>query len=354
MHSFFGLLPRRRRMANLALVLISILFAGCKKNEQTHCLQIFGVYPAWNTSDKEIESIAWDRFTHLAITFIIPNPDGSLNTNAVDRTIEKIVSNEKAKDKKIYVSIGGASGYGDAFQVITSDPSLQEKFVQEIVAYAKKHNLDGVDIDWEYWTKQDVKSEPGNDPIESRQLVGLLAELREELPVNVDLSVSVFPGYWKGEQYLVDIQGHVNYIILMAYDATGAWSSSSISHHADFSIFKNSSKFLLKRGFVKEKIILAVPMYGIEFMDGKNKSIKHHSFREVERIAADNNENIDRGKIGNIFYETPSLVKKKSQYILDGGFAGILFFELTQDSLASEKSLLSASNKIISPSFCKE
>lgn len=50
--------------------------------------------------------------------------------------------------------------------------------------------------------------------------------------------------------------------------------------------------------------------------------------------------------------QLPELVKKKSRYILDQQLAGIFMFELTQDTLDDQTSLLSASNQVISPEFC--
>jgi len=42
----------------------------------------------------------------------------------------------------------------------------------------------------------------------------------------------------------------------------------------------------------------------------------------------------------------------KSQYIIDQQLTGTFLFELTQDTLDNDTSLLSASNQIISPNFC--
>lgn len=336
-----------------AIALISLLFTSCTEIKQTGCMPIVVVYPTWSANQLPLESIPWHKFTHITLTFVLPNADGSLNTQDMDQIIDPLVKIAHEKNKKVFVSIGGALGYGDAFQKIAADKASLKLFTQHVNAYVTKHQLDGVDIDWEYWTKQAVHQQGGNDPVESRLLVDLLRDLRAELPQNITLTTDIFAGYWYGEQYLPEIQQHVDYLALMAYDFTGAWESSSITHHADYSTFKKSIDFFVDRGFKKEKLLVGFPTYGIEFIDGKNTQVnKNYSHQKIVEKIKHSNGDYNSGKIGNLFFETPELVKKKSKYILQQQLAGVFMFELTQDTPDNNTSLLSASNQIISPQFC--
>ena len=339
----------------LLVFLFSLIFlSGCENRHlvQRQCKPIVAVYPSWKQQQMPLADIPWNRFTHLALVFAIPQEDGSLLTSEVDSLIGPLSESAHEKGKKLFLSIGGATGYQDAFQQITQSPEKLQKFTRAVADYATKYQLDGIDIDWEYWTKQAVQEHGGNDPIESKLLVTLLAELRKQLPAKVALTTSVFAGYWSGEQYLSELQQYVDYVALMSYDFTGSWPSSPVKHHADFKTFKASIDFLLQRGFKREKILVGIPFYGKEFIDGKNQQVVDKSYRDLvpQLIAAKQSINI--GKLGHLYYETPKLVAQKSHYILDEEMAGVMFFELTQDQYESPESLSLASNRVISPDFC--
>jgi len=335
------------------ILLASLLISACIDIKQTRCLPIIAVYPTWSAQQLPLESIPWHKFTHITLTFVLPNPDGSLQTLEVDQLIAPLVKQAHEKNKKVIVSIGGAQGYGDAFQKIAADKKQLKTFSENVAAYVKTHQLDGIDIDWEYWTKQAVHQQGGNDPVESRLLVDLLASLRATLPKGVLLTTDIFAGHWYGEQYLPEIQHYVDYLALMAYDFTGAWESSPVGHHSDYSTFKKSIDFLAERGFNKEKLLVGFPTYGIEFVDGKNSQVnKDYTHRYIIEKIKQTNGNVNSGKMGNLYFETPELVRKKSQYILNQGLAGVFMFELTQDTSDNNTSLLSASNQVISPGFC--
>ena len=346
-------------MLKLIGLLICCCLLSCSKDQlqkdqqQTDCMPVIATYPTWNADKLPVEQIPWQKFNQLAIMFVLPNPDGSLQTTDVDKIIQPLVERAHQQNKKVLVSVGGALGYADAFQKIAADEKALKNFAVNLREYVDRHKIDGVDIDWEYWTKQAVHQQGGNDPVESKLLVKLLAAVRAELPDHIQLSTDIFAGYWYGEQYLPEIEKHVDYVVLMAYDFTGAWESSPVAHHADYDTFKKSIDFVLSRGFSKNKLIVGFPAYGIEFIEGENKQVnKDYSHQQILEKLKRNSVDINKGKLGNLYFETPDLVRKKSQYLINQQMAGIMMFELTQDSLDDSTSLLSASNQIIAPDFC--
>lgn len=343
-------------MKRILLILgLSLVLGSCSNVKQMRCMPVIAVYPTWSANQLTLENIPWHKFTHITLTFVLPNADGSLNTQDMDQIIDPIITIAHQKNKKVFVSIGGAIGYGGAFQKIAADQNILKVFTQNVKHYAVAHQIDGIDIDWEYWTKQAVHQQGGNDPVESQLLVDLLAALRAELPNNIQMTADIFAGYWYGEQYLPEIQRYLDYAVLMAYDFTGAWESSPVAHHADYGTFKKSIGFVVDRGFQKEKLLVGFPSYGIEFVDGKNKQVnKDYPHKLIVEKIKQQNDDLNSGRIGNLFFETPNLVKKKSQYILDQQLAGIFMFELTQDTLDNQTSLMSASNQVISPELCRE
>ncbi len=305
-------------------------------------MPIVAVCPSWKQQLLPPEQIPWHHITHVALVFALPTPEGELDTRALDGLLKPVAQAAHRQGKRVIVSIGGAQGYGDAFQRIAGSPEKLARFATAVRDYVSRHQLDGIDIDWEYWTRQAVHQQGGNDPVESRLLVTLLAELRKALPTDVQLSASVFAGHWVGEQYLADIQAHVDHVALMAFDFTGRWDSSPVGHHADFTTFKKSVQFLVDRGFMREKILAGLPFYGKQFVGGSNRVVKDIAYRD--RQAAP----------GDTFFETPELAARKAQYVLDEGLAGMFVFELSMDTAAdTPDSLLGAVNRYLSPARCK-
>ena len=102
----------------------------------------------------------------------------------------------------------------------------------------------------------------GNDADESQRLVYLLKKLRSELSESILLTADISPGPWVGPQYLPEIQEHVDYVNLMAFDFTGQWNSSKVSHHAEFGTFLRAVNQTVSRGFKPEKMLVGLPTYG--------------------------------------------------------------------------------------------
>ena len=159
-------------------------------------------------------------------------PDGRLNTDLVDVFINDLVSVAHKNNRKVVLSVGGAGQASKAFLKIASNPEIRLNFIDNLLMYVKKHQIDGIDIDWEYWTYQSELDQGGNDPIESQYLVDLLSNLRSRSVGDLMLSVDIAPGPWLGLQYRVQLQDYEDYVNLMAFDFTGGWAASSPSPRA--------------------------------------------------------------------------------------------------------------------------
>lgn len=318
----------------------------------TACRPVVAVYPSWKAQALPLAAIPWERFTHLALVFALPTAEGGLRTQELDELLPGLRAETRKHGRKLWVSIGGANGVGDAFQALGRDAGKRQKFVEQVRRFVDTQQLDGVDIDWEHWTRQHQLGQGGNDPVESAMLVQLLAELRAALPASVDLSASVVAGPWIGPQYLSELQKHVSYVALMSYDFTGAWSGSAVGHHADLETFKAATQDLLKRGFQREKILLGLPFYGKEFIQGRTQEVRDQPYRDIlSRMGADLAP-LAKGQLGHTYFETPALVKAKAEFARDQGFAGLMMFELSMDALQSPHSLSLASMRVISPTAC--
>lgn len=299
-----------------------------------------------------MQEIPWERFTHLVIFAAYPDEQANLVSDEVDRFIVPLSKLAREKGKAILLSIGGAGDASKAFRIIAGDKKLRAKFVASVADYVTRYQLDGVDIDWEYWTYQNEKGVAGNDPVESKNLVALLADIRDKLSPDKLLTADVITGPWLGGQYLPEIQRHVNYVNLMAFDFTGEWQDSSVGHHADFSAFKKALANVLAQGFDVENVLVGLPSYGKEFLNGASAKVNNISYVDmVERLGGDMNL-LEQGQFGNIYFETRGNVRRKVNYLIQLGFSGVTFFELTADHQDRRYSLLESASKLLNPHAC--
>jgi chitinase len=101
------------------------------------------------------------------------------------------VTGLKAKGVKVTLALGGwnESG-GNKYSVLVNDPLKRATFIQSTLAYLKKHNFDGLDLDWEYpvcW-QGNCNAGPASD---KAAFATFVKELRAALPKGAILSAAV-------------------------------------------------------------------------------------------------------------------------------------------------------------------
>ncbi|MFT5755692.1 MAG: chitinase [Alteromonadaceae bacterium] len=344
------------------LLFFMLILLGCSENTSTSadivkgeltCKPIIVVYPIWKHSTEELANLPWNEFTHIVIAAIYPKDNGDILSEQADQFIDALVTLAHSKNKKVIISVGGAGNASKGFIALSKTQQGINDFTDNLLAYVKQHNLDGIDIDWEFWSYQHIHAKGGNDPIESQQLVNLLKTIRKNISDDTLLTTDISPGYWLGEQYLAELQDYSDYINLMAFDFTGAWSESPIGYHSDYETFVKSIELVLAKGFKKNKLLVGLPAYGIEFEDGKNLAIKHHAYRDIVTLLDNNAGELEKEKFKNIYFETPKSMLKKTQYVQDNSLAGVFLFEVTSDHKSEQHSLLTAINSVIRPKRCQ-
>ncbi len=338
------------------IVLISLILCGCFEKQgninntfssSVACKPIVAVYPVWKHSHSELKLVPWHDFSHIAISSIYPMANGEINSEQADLFIDSLVSLAHAKEKKVIISVGGAGQASKGFVELTKDENTVKKFISNLLSYVDKHDIDGIDIDWEYWTYQSVQGKGGNDPLESQQLLGLVKQIKTNSSPNTLLTVDIMAGYWLGEQYSPELLKYADYVNLMAFDFTGAWPSSKIAYHSDYDTFKKSIDFVLDRGFDNNKILVGIPSYGIEFENGKNASINHHSYRSIVNKLEGDPVKLAKQKLNNTYFETQTSMTEKYKYVRDKALGGVFMFEVTSDHINPNHSLLKPAHLII-------
>jgi chitinase len=101
-----------------------------------------------------VSSMPWDKFTDTKYAFAETASDGSLDiSKSQPQELTCFVNAAKANNVKALVSIGGWTG-SKYFSSNFANEKNRTAFVKTCVDFVKKHDLDGLDFDWEYPNKQ--------------------------------------------------------------------------------------------------------------------------------------------------------------------------------------------------------
>jgi chitinase len=345
-------------------VIISILFLtySCNKDKTTNdkyldkpnCTlsfthkkadyQVVGFYPSWAQDVLPVSAIPWDKLTRIVFAFAIPNADGTINTGSLIN-ISQLVDDAHAHGVEVYFSIGGGDGSNN-FPAMATNEKSRNLFINEVRQYIFEHCLDGVDIDWEYWSGYVNNTVV---PAESNALITLLKDLKGELaPFNIGISIDLGPSDWSGKYFYNDVTKYADYLQVMCYDFSGPWTAPGPHSSYEDAIGSgnniNSSGlayWISYRGWPKEQVLLGVPFYGRDFDNQGGEGISYSQIMELYPDA------YLTDRVKNIYYDGIITMAKKAQFVADNKYSGIMIWEITQDSFVDSTSLLSTINKVL-------
>jgi PKD repeat protein/chitinase len=275
--------------------------------------KIIGYFPEWESAD--VSAINYTKLTHIIYFHIWPNADGSLDTSAiVEEDLMHIRGNATAAGVKVMIAAGGW-GVSNGFAPMAADDTVRENFVNNTKLFIENYGLDGIDIDWE----------PIDSETKKINQAALLADLRDKLPdkivtvaVNAE-RLDLFP----------NSTNDVDWVNLMAYDMN--WRHGNHSNFDD--AVAALERYEREAGIPKEKLALGIPFYG---RDAQTKPIKYEEV--VDLCNPLPSENYCDG----YFFNGIDTVKQKSQFVLDNNYAGVMIWNLGQDTYDNKTSLLNA------------
>ena len=351
--------PQHTAITLLSALLVLLAAAGCsgdvtgpsepepavctdtfQRKSFTH--QVIGFYPAWKHDLLPVSQIRWDQLTRVIYAFATPR----INLASLTQ-VDALVAAGHAQGVEVFLSVGGGAG-SDNFPVMAADADARRTFVLGIREYLAAHCLDGVDIDWERWTK-----DSNNVPVASEKanLVALLEELRAVLdPAGLAISIDVFASNWFGQHYHDAVHPLVDYVHVMGYDFSGPWSAPG--PHASYEQAIGSGVDLSATGLAywnqyrnwpKAKILLGLPFYGRDFDDNGGTGVAYRD------IVAQYPQAPDTDRVANIYYNGVPTITDKARFVVDNGYRGVMIWELAHDTREVATSLLHAIDRVANP-----
>ncbi len=312
-------------IASVLLVLLAFVGASGKAQAAPR-LKVVAYVPNWNDAAGLAKTIDYAKLTHLNLAFENPITDaGDLSFTAGNAAL---IDAAHAHHVPVLLSIAGGGVPAD--KVLMARYSLllgTEKragFVAKIAAFLTAHKLDGLDVDLEG---------PAIGPDYGAFIHDLSVALK---PSGKLLTAALSQGYG-GASVPSSVFADLDWVNIMAYDATGPWNPDRPGPHSPLAFAQSSTAYWLGRGLPKSKAVLGLPFYGYGF----GPAFRAEGYTYAQIVAAHPGaEQADQ--IGQtIYYNGLPTIRAKMQYVRDEGLAGAMVWSIDQDA-AGEQSLLTA------------
>ncbi len=168
------------------------------------------------------------KYTHLHFGFGTLTP---LYEVQVGDTLSSYQFGEfkRIKNAKRILSFGGwaFSNEPNTYLIFRNGvkPANRLTMATNIANFIKKHDLDGVDIDWEYPGAPDPPDFDPGKAEDGPNYLAFLAVLKNLLPGKT-VAIAAPASYWYLKQFPIkDIGRIVDYIVYMTYDLHGQWDA---------------------------------------------------------------------------------------------------------------------------------
>ena len=184
---------------------------------------------------------------------VVKNGNGKINENVGNNGLNYI-NWAKQNGYKVWAMVSNNANK-DTTSTILNYYTLRTNMINTIVSLANKYNLDGINIDFENMNESDKS-------MFSRFIIELEPKLKEAGKIlSVDVTAPDGGGDWS-ECYERDVIGNVaDYIVFMAYDQNGAYSSKEGTTAGYNWVETNLNKFIKREEIPSNKIVLGMPFY---------------------------------------------------------------------------------------------
>lgn len=163
-------------------------------------------------------SIDTSQWTHINFAFGNIDQDFSINVDGMEDQFEHFL---ELSDVKRLVSFGGwdFSTSTDTYMIFRNGVKSANRatFAKQVAAFVEETGLDGVDFDWEYPSEPDIEGIPAGDDDEADNYLEFLKEVKDALPTDTLLSVTLPSSYWYLKPFPVsgmsDVVDYFNYMV---------------------------------------------------------------------------------------------------------------------------------------------
>ncbi|SHG46959.1 glycoside hydrolase family 18 protein [Flagellimonas flava] len=256
---------------SLLCVLSFCVLGSCspKEPEKKETIAVMAYYVP--EEDYKPEQLPLHQLTHIIFSF----------TNVIDGEMKfaheenggklKQLVDQRANHPNLKVMIACGGWGADGFSDMSHTPENRKKFVESVVAFNTKYDLDGLDIDWEYPAIPAAGT--GARPEDKQNFTLLMKELREALntldrPQILTFASAGWKPYYKNVE-LLEVMKHVDYMNVMTYDQIGS-TSPFTGHHTAL-------------GLIEEKHVQGTPAW--DYIESRREEMEKRGYKYEPRSA---------------------------------------------------------------------
>lgn len=338
------------------MLLLLAFIAGAQTPNKNLC--VIGYYAGDAT---RINAYPVEKLTHIIFSFCHLKGNELRVDNMQDTlTIQQLVKlKERNPALKIILSLGGWGGCETCSQVLSTTEG-RKAFAHSVKHLSEYFKTNGIDIDWEY---PSIEGFPNHQflPADKNNFTALMQTLRDTLDNKFEISFAA-GGFKKFLINSVDwnaIASLVDKVNLMSYDLVNG-NSTTTGHHTPLystpeqdESADNAIAFFDSIHFPLNKVVIGAAMYGRifnVFTDASNGlyqpgSFDHGiSFKDLDKRAMETQGYIyywdDTAKAPYMYnktlkklfsYDDERSIALKTQYAVDKGLNGIMFWQLGDD-----------------------
>ena len=316
-----------------------------------------------------------NKITHINFAFANVVDGRVVEGRPVDSTYYAKLVALKAKNPKLKIlySAGGWS-WSDGFSDAALTPQSREIFARSAVAFMLKHNLDGIDLDWEY------PGLPGDGNTHRKQdkqnFTDLLKLIREKLDKQsikegrkrkdfylLTIATGAFQAYLDNTEMKIAHQ-YLDFINIMTYDFyTGG--AANTGHHTNLSPSYHNlttySMYCIKAveqhinaGIPHVKLVLGAAFYGrgwegvepvnnglYQKYEGSGRSYSYSKlvseYINLNGYVRYWDDGAEAPYLWNdstqtfITYDDAQSMHLKADYVIEKGLGGVMFWEYSHD-----------------------
>ena len=354
------------------LIFFIFLFFACsedrkKEEPRTEPYKIIGYVAGYEDFNPALVDAT--KLTHINYAFANIVEGGvafELKTDSVK--ISKLIGLKTVNPAlKVLYSVGGWV-WSDQFSHVAAFDWSRKKFALSCVQLMKKHEFDGVDLDWEYPGQR--AEDNAFRPSDEENFTRLLAEIRIALDTQgkVDDTHYLLTIATGADQAYINhtdlgqAQKHLDFINVMCYDFYHGWHFQT-GHHAnlhpsDKEKFRGNSGLEaitrhLKAGVPANKLVMGIPFYGRQwekviagkeslYQPARSTGVIVPYWDIVEKLKSSEykkmyDESAKSSYLWNakdsifISWETPKEIQLKTDFIKEKGLGGAMFWEYSLD-----------------------
>lgn len=315
----------------IALLFFHFIFLSAfgQTSSRPSNFKIVGYYSVQAAMKADVSTFPFTKLTHINLWFV--NPDSLGNFNQDFSTLAPFIDAAHARQVKVLFSIGGGSKQTQYHTLLQKEK--RGALVHRLVSLARKHKLDGIDVDLE-----------GSDIDENYE--AFVVELADSLRANNKLLTAAIAVYYKDK--LTDkALAQFNFVNVMSYDRTGPWRPEKPGPHSLYEhAVEDLDYFGKTRGLPKEKMTLGVPFYGYGYGPTLTSPAISMNFGEIQSTYP-GAELVDEWKMPDgkiLYYNGIETIKKKTALAKEKA-SGIMIWQIMGDATGSN-SLLDVINKV--------